>query len=364
MQWSFKIGSIWGIPIRLHITFVLLMALVLALSYQNLYFFYLVLFLFIFVVVHELSHSYVARRYNIKVRDIVLYPIGGVSEIEEIPENPRVEWRMAIAGPLSSLVIGAVLFVLGQYVVISTPTASVFGLGNFLSDLGYLNLLLGAFNFIPAFPMDGGRVLRALLAEKMKFVDATRYAALIGRALGILMAIFGIFYNIFLVFIGIFIYVGAGEEAESTIVSESLANVRVRDVMSPEVASVRPEMSLTEAMDIMFKARYHDALVEREGVFQGIVTWQEIMKVKSEQRSQMRVEQLQMKQISAFPDQAVLEAYKVMIREKIDLMPVVDKGTPAKVIGVVTNESVSSAYERARRGQQAQPLTRSNVGQV
>jgi Zn-dependent protease len=95
MKYSFKIASAWGIPIELHITFILLMAAVLILTFPQLYFFILILFLFVFVVVHELSHSLIARRYNIKVRKIVLYPIGGVSEIEEIPENPRIEWRVA-----------------------------------------------------------------------------------------------------------------------------------------------------------------------------------------------------------------------------------------------------------------------------
>ncbi|MEM3753990.1 MAG: site-2 protease family protein, partial [Candidatus Micrarchaeaceae archaeon] len=106
MKYSFKIGSAWGIPIELHITFILLMAAIFILSYPQLYLFILILFLFVFVVIHELAHSIVARHYKIKVRKIVLYPIGGVSEIEEIPEKPSIEWRMAIAGPLTSFAIG------------------------------------------------------------------------------------------------------------------------------------------------------------------------------------------------------------------------------------------------------------------
>ncbi len=349
MKYAFKIGSVWGIPIELHITFILLMVAVFILSYPQLYFFILMLFLFVFVAVHELSHSFVARHYKIKVRKIVLYPIGGVSEIEEIPEKPGIEWRMAIAGPLTSFAIGGILFALSQIISIETPgLPSLTTAGNLMLDLAILNLLLGAFNLIPAFPMDGGRVFRALLAERMKFSDATKYAAFIGRLLGIGMAVFGFLYNFWLIIIGVFIYIGATEEAESTIVSTTIARVRVKDVMHPEVASVKPETTLTEALEIMFKARYHDVLIEKDGALQGIVTWNEIVKVKPEQRSGIKVEQLPIKHISVFSDESILEAYKVMSREKIDLIPVVDKEAPSKIVGVVTSEGVAYAYEKAK----------------
>ncbi len=344
MKWSLKIGSAWGIPIELHITFILLMVTVFILTYPVLYYFVLILFLFVFVVVHELSHSLVARHYKIRVRKIVLYPIGGVMEIEEIPENPRIEWRMAIAGPLSSLLIGVIFLGINQV----TPIVSADSLyGSFTLDLGILNIFLGAFNLIPAFPMDGGRVFRALLAERMKFSDATRYAALIGRAFGIVMVFLG-FFDYWLIIIGIFIYIGASEEAESTVVSTTMAGVRVKDVMYPEAAVVKPEATVAEALEVMFRARYHDILIEKDGVFRGIVTWNEVMKVKPEQRSELRVEQMSAKLVSVFSDESILEAYKLMTREKIDLIPVVDKAAPSKVIGVVTSESVSYAIEKSK----------------
>jgi Zn-dependent protease/CBS domain-containing protein len=343
MKYSFKIGSAWGIPIELHITFILLMVVVLI--FTSPYYFALIMFLFAFVVVHELSHSLVARRYKIKVRKIVLYPIGGVSEIEEIPDNPRIEWRMAVAGPLASFAIGLVLLALSQVVPVAMA-GTLFG--GFTLDLATLNLFLGAFNLIPAFPMDGGRVFRALLAERIKYSDATKYAAFLGRLLGIVMAVVGLFFNIFLVIVGVFIYIGAAEEAEQTIVSTTMAKVRVKDVMYSEVASVKPETTLTEALEVMFKARYHDIIIEKDGVFQGIVTWDEIMKVKPEQRSQMAVGQLPVKHVSVFSDESILEAYKIMGREKIDLLPVADREAPGKVFGVVTSEGVAYAYEKAK----------------
>jgi len=347
MKYSFKIGSIWGIPIELHITFILLMAAVFILSYPQLYLFLLIMFLFVFVVIHELAHSIVARHYKIKVRKIVLYPIGGVSEIEEIPEKPSIEWRMAIAGPLTSFVIGGILLALDQVFLIEAPSAfitpSLRTAGRFTLDLAYLNLILGAFNLIPAFPMDGGRVFRAFLAEKMKFSDATKYAAFIGRFFGIVMVMAGIFYNFWLIIIGVFIYIGASEETEQTIVSTTMARVRVKDVMYPEVAFVKPETTLSEALEVMFKARYHDIPIEKDGVFQGIVTWSEIMKIKPEQRSKLQVGQLPIKLISVFQDESILEAYKIMTRGKVDLIPVVDREAPTKVVGVLTSEVIGVA---------------------
>ncbi|MGA2682676.1 MAG: site-2 protease family protein [Candidatus Bathyarchaeia archaeon] len=355
MKTSVKIGSAWGIPIELHLTFILLIVAVLGLSiyYNQIYSFILIVFLFVFVLFHELAHSVIARRYGIKVRKIILYPIGGVSEIEEIPENPRIEWRMAFAGPLTSLILGAVLVVINFVLplkLIFAPSSILISTGNLLLDLGYLNLLLGAFNLLPAFPMDGGRVLRALLAERMKFTDATKYASYIGRILGIGMAFFGIVFPgyFLLIVVGVFVYVGASEEAEQTIVSTTLASVRVKDVMQSEIGSVRPDETLSDAFEVMFKSKYHDVLVEKDGIFKGIVTWNEIIKIPKDQRDSIKVEQLPVKSISTFPDEAVFEAYKLMTKEKIDLMPVVEKDTSTKVVGVLTSEAVASAYEKAK----------------
>jgi Zn-dependent protease/CBS domain-containing protein len=353
MRYSFKIGSAWGIPIELHFTFILLIAAVFVLSLptQQFYIFFLVLFLFIFVVFHELAHSVIARHYGINVRKIILYPIGGVSEIEEIPDNPSQEWRMAIAGPLTSLLIGAVL--LGISLLISPQTSITLAVfftttGNFLFDFATLNILLGVFNLVPAFPMDGGRVFRALLAERMKFSDATRYAVYLGRIFGIIMVVVGFIFNFFLILVGIFVYIGASEEAEQTIISTTLAGVRAKDVMQSEVGSVNPQQSLTEALEVMFKNRYHDVLVEEDGVFQGVVTWNELMKIKPEDRSKLRVEQMPLKNTAVYEDESILEVNKIMTREKIDLVPVVDREMPTKIVGVLTSEAIANAYEKSK----------------
>lgn len=353
MRYSFKIGSVWDIPIELHVTFILLIAAVLVLSYPQFYLFFITLFLFLFVVFHELAHSIIARHYGIKVRKIVLYPIGGVSEIEEIPDNPSQEWRMAVAGPLTSIILGTALL----FISLAISPDLIFKViafavtGNLLFDLATLNILLGLFNLIPAFPMDGGRVFRALLAERMKYSDATRYAVYIGKILGIAMVVLGFLIPSYflLILVGIFVYIGASEEAEQTIVSTNLAGVRVKDVMQSEIGSVNPKQSLTEALEVMFKNRYHDALVEKDGIFQGVITWNELMKIKPEERSALRIEQMPLKNISVFEDESILEANKIIIREKIDLIPVVEKETPTKIIGVLTSEAIASAYEKSKK---------------
>jgi Zn-dependent protease/CBS domain-containing protein len=365
MKYSLKIGSAWGIPIELHMTFILLIAAVFGLSLyssitsgnfsifsQHFYTFFLVIFLFFFVVLHELAHSIVARHYGIKVRKIILYPIGGVSEIEEIPDNPAQEWRMAVAGPLTSILLGISLLVISIVFAPQTLSFAAFSTvtGNFVTDLAAVNLLLGAFNLIPAFPMDGGRVFRALLAERMKYSDATRYAVTLGKIFGIAMVIVGFIFSDYflLILVGIFVYIGANEEGEQTILSTALAGVRVKDVMQPEFGSVSPQQSIAEALEIMFKNRYHDVLLEKDGVFKGVVTWTELMKVNPLQRSSLRVEQMPLRLISVFIDESILEANKIMTREKVDLIPVVDRETPFKVVGVLTAEALSNAYEKAR----------------
>ena len=352
VKYSLKIGNAWGIPIELHFTFLLLIAAVLALSVimMEFYIFFLVLFLFIFVFFHELAHSVVARRYGIKVRKIVLYPIGGVSEIEEIPDNPSQEWRMAIAGPLTSLIIGGILLGVSLYLrpdlIAAIFTFSTTGV--FLYDLAILNILLGFFNLIPAFPMDGGRVFRALLAERMKFSDATRYAVNLGRILGVIMVIVGFFINFLLILVGLFVYIGASEEGEQTILSTKLAGIRVRDVMQSEIGWANPQQTISEALEVMFKNRYHDVLVEKDGEFQGVITWNELMKISPEQRNTLKVEQMPLKSISIKEDESILEANKIFIREKIDLIPVVKKEDRSEVVGVLTSEAITNAYDKAR----------------
>jgi Zn-dependent protease len=354
MKFSFKIASVWGIPIELHLTFILLMVAFAVLSYPSYVTFLLILFLFFFVLVHELAHTFVAKHYNIKVRKIVLYPIGGVSEIEEIPRIPSIEWRVAIAGPLTSFLIGGLLLAANFAVQTAAPVTPISEplntAGSFMFDLAVLNLLLGGFNLIPAFPMDGGRIFRALLATRMKFTDATKYASYIGRLLGIGMVIFGILFPPYflIIVVGLFVYVGATEEAKQTIISTNLARVRVSEVTCAEIGTVTPKTSLAEALETIFRFRYHDAIVEEDGKYLGLVVWSDLTKVKPEQRSQMRIEQLPLVKVWVYPDESVLEAQKIMIQKRLSAVPVVNRSDPTKVICVLTTEGIAASLDRAK----------------
>ena len=354
MKYSFKIGSAWKIPIELHITFILIIAAVFILSLisTDFYIFFLAIFLFIFVFFHELAHSVIARHYGIKVRKIILYPIGGVSEIEEIADNPTREWHMAIAGPLTSLALGASLLLAGLLLFPQEvqPTIFITITGNLLFDLATLNIVLGAFNLVPAFPMDGGRVFRGLLAERMKFSDATRYAVSLGKIFGIAMIIIGfVFTNFFLlILVGIFVYIGASEEGEQTIISTTLAGIRVKDVMQSEFSYMNPKQNIAEALEAMFKNRYHDVLVVDNDSFQGVITWDELMKIDQDQRKTKTIGQLPLSKIFVFEDESILEANKVMARQRISLIPVLDRKLQSKVVGVLTSEALTRAYEKAR----------------
>ena len=319
---------------------------------MNFYFFFIMIFLFVFVVFHELAHSIVARHYGMRVRKIVLYPIGGVSEIEDLPDNPSQEWRMAVAGPLTSLVLGFTIL------AISLPFSqnllpALIGLtitGNLPIDLAILNILLGLFNLIPAFPMDGGRVLRAALAQRIKYSDATRIAVIVGKIFGIAMVVVGfIFPNYFLlILIGLFVYLGAGEEGEQTKLYTKLADIQAKDIMQPNADMIDSTQPLTKALELMYKNRYHTVLVQKDGNFLGVVTWNEIMKIPAEQREYLRIEQIPLLNVSIFENQSILEAEKIQIRQKIDLLPVMQQENPTKVIGTLTREAITNAYENTK----------------
>ncbi len=229
---SISLGSVFGIPLRMHWTFLVLLALVAVLEWSagasavvaGLVW---IVGLFAFVVAHELAHSVVARRRGSVVVDILLLPIGGMSQLESMPEDPRDELAVAIAGPLASLAIGVVLLGAAAAAGASLWPPDLVA-GSWFARFGWMNLLLGAFNLLPALPMDGGRVLRAALARHQGRVRATMTAARVARALAIAMIVVGLFYDLWLILIGFFVLVGASSE-------EAEARARSRREPPPEV---------------------------------------------------------------------------------------------------------------------------------
>src|SRR5512141_2458088 len=248
MKWSWKIGTFAGIAVNVHATFVLLLAWI-ALTHWMQYRSLIptltgvafILALFLCVVLHEYGHALAARRFGIATKDITLLPIGGLARLERMPDKPNQEFWVALAGPAVNVALAAIL---GMYLFVSghfEPVSQI-GLthGDFLERLLFANLFLVGFNLIPAFPMDGGRVLRALLAKRMEYARATRMAASIGQGLAFVFGFLGLFTNPFLVFIAFFVWIGAAQEAAIAETKSVLGSVAAKDAMIPEFRTLSP----------------------------------------------------------------------------------------------------------------------------
>ena len=264
MRWSFRLARLLGIEVRVHATFFLILLWV-ALQYRGqglaqmadgLLF---VLAIFLCVVLHEYGHALAARRYGIQTRDITLLPIGGVARLERMPDKPVQELVVALAGPAVNVVIalGLVFFLLfaGQWI----PTSELNIVdSHFLQRLAVLNVFLVVFNMIPAFPMDGGRVLRAVLAMRLDRLRATRIAAGLGQALALVFGFVGLLVNPFLIFIAFFVWIGASSESSHLQVSEALRDVSIGDVMLTEFHVLRPSEPLSRAAELTIAGSQKD----------------------------------------------------------------------------------------------------------
>jgi Zn-dependent protease/CBS domain-containing protein len=358
MKSSLKIGSVLGIPVRLHITFLLilpLIAYVLAMGPTNpgypfgplgfsalgdnmLLQFGLgtlaAILLFVCVLVHEVAHSYVAKRNGIKINDITLYLFGGVSAMEEVPRNPSVELVMAIVGPLTSIVIGvvfgAIWFGLPQQLW-SNAT-----IGPLVYLMFYLNIALGIFNIIPAFPMDGGRVLRSFLAMRMPYIEATRIAVGLGKLFAYLMGILGLLMGlngIWFIIIAFFIYIAAGEEERATITSVVLEGIKVRDIMTKNVDTVDAGDSVASLMKMMFEKKHLGYPVIENGRMVGIVSLSDAVKVPEDRRSVTTVRDVMTRNVITLkPDDDASVALQRISQFRIGRLVVLDGERIAGII--------------------------------
>jgi Zn-dependent protease len=279
MKWSWKAGAISGVAIHIHWTFVLLIGWILAAhltrgetiadAMVGLGF---ILAIFGCVVLHELGHALAARRYGVATRDITLLPIGGVARLERMPENPIEELVVAVAGPAVNMVIAAALLV---GVAVSVGIGSMGQVdpagGHFLVQLTYVNIALVVFNLIPAFPMDGGRVLRALLATRIEYVRATQIAATIGQGLAIVFGVLGFFFNPFLLFIALFVYLGAQAEAHHTELRSLTRGVPVREAMVTRFRSLAEADSLSKVVEELLSGDQQDFPVKSGARVVGIL---------------------------------------------------------------------------------------------
>ena len=230
-RWSIVVARISAIDIRVHASFLILVALFAwaapepgasGAAWSLLW----LVALFASVVVHELAHCVVARRRGGEVHEILLFPLGGISKLEHLPETAADEFAIAIVGPLTSLALGVVALGVGAGLGGSVVPIDLLG-GAWLVRLGWLNLILGVFNLLPAFPLDGGRVLRAFLERRHDLIRATRIATRVGHALAVALIFIGVLFDFWLALIGIFVYLGASAEEAGTIVHARLRGRRV-----------------------------------------------------------------------------------------------------------------------------------------
>ncbi|HMB61465.1 MAG TPA: site-2 protease family protein [Eudoraea sp.] len=292
MKGALKLGSVSGIKIEVHWTFTLLLIWVAFLEIQEgadldriLLNEALILVLFVCVVLHELGHALTAKRFNIGTRKIMLLPIGGVATLEKMPEKPGQELLVAIAGPAVNVVIAILL-------VLVVPVKSYFSFDavvleevlykptfqNFLFYLLIANVMLVIFNLIPAFPMDGGRVLRALLSFKLGRVEATKIASGIGQALAFIFLVLGLFFNPFLILIALFIFFGAYGENQMVQRNALLKGHLVREATLTHITQLSPVHSVQEVIDILLAGTEKDFLVVENATVVGIVTQKALIK--------------------------------------------------------------------------------------
>lgn len=370
MKSSLKIGSVLGIPIRLHITFLLILPLI-AFSFAEgptisglpgglgtvslgfsgvadpLLRYTLgtitAILLFVFVLIHEIAHSYVAKLNNIKISDITLYLFGGVSAMEEIPRNPRIELAVAVVGPLSSILIGIVCA--AAFVALPAVRADPVW-GSMLFLMAYLNILLGLFNIIPAFPMDGGRVFRAVLAMAMPYVAATKWAVFVGKLFAYFLGILGLFMGlsgIWFIIIAFFIYIAAGEEERSTVTSVLLEGVKVRDIMTKNVDTVDASASVAECMNIMFLKKHLGYPVLENGRLAGVITLSDVSRVQEGLRGSTLVRDVMTRNVITLkPDDEASAALMKISQHRIGRLLVMDGD---RIAGIVSRTDLVRAIE-------------------
>ncbi len=355
MKSSYKIAVISGIPIELHISFIILFGFVVFFSILSGNFGTAVYILMIFtlVVLHELSHSFVARKFGVKINKVVLLPIGGVANMGEIPRDARKEFLIAIAGPLLNfgfaLLSGIAILIMGiQREVLPFFTMQLTSPADLIVVFFKINLILGLFNlFIPALPMDGGRVFRSLLAFRMGFTRATMLASEIAKALAIFMALFGFFMpNIWLIIIAFFVYMGAVQEAEFASLSALLSGVRVRDIMSYPVVTVSPDLTLEEFYDFVFKHRYHGYPVVEDGTVIGVVSFTDLAKVPRSEWNNLTVRDIMSHHVITInPWESAFKAMKKMSEHGISRLIVTENG---EMIGVISKTDLIRIIELQR----------------
>lgn len=351
MKWSWKIARLAAIDVYVHATFFILIAWIgLSIWQQQANVLAVIngigfiLILFVCVVLHEFGHALTARRYGIRTRHITLLPIGGVASLERMPDDPKQEFLVALAGPAVNVVIALGLWLwlqLSNGLVGADEIAATDG--PFLARLMAINIMLAVFNLLPALPMDGGRVLRAILAMRLERTRATQIAASVGQILAVWMGVFGFFYYPFLMFIALFVWIGAVAEAGSANIKSILAGVSAGDAMLTDVETLSPEDPLSRAIEITLAGSQKDFPVSNNGVVAGVLTQAALLKGLQAQGQQALVRDWMQQDVQSVDKSEPLEKVIERLRDSpCKLLPVIGAG---RTIGFINIDNIAELMQ-------------------
>jgi len=311
--------------------------------------------LFTGVVLHELGHSLVAIRFGFPIDSITLWLFGGVAQLTEMPEDWKQELAIAVAGPIVSVALGVISYVV--FVVLPGTESAIVESARFVfAYLALMNIALAIFNMLPGFPMDGGRVLRALLARTRPYARATQIAAEVGKVFAILLGLFGLFVagNIFLAGLAFFIYIGAAGEARETTMRADLKGVQVRDVMTPanHVTTVTPDVSVRELIGTMFRERHTGYPVEVDGEVVGLVTLEDARAVRDVERDAYTVRDVMTTElVTVEPELDVMDALSELQDNSVGRLVVTD--ADGEFRGLLTRSDIMTALSILRSSEDA-----------
>ncbi len=348
MKWQWKLGRFADIDVYVHATFLLLIGWV-GYSYwlehhnwgEVVTGILFILALFVCVVLHEYGHALTAQRFGIKTRDITLYPIGGVARLEKMPDKPIEELWVALMGPAVNVVISVILFaylfLTGGLVPLTKLSVAS---GSFAERLMVVNIWLVLFNIIPAFPMDGGRVLRALLALRMDYVRATQIAANIGQGIAFLFGFIGMFSNPFLVFIAFFVWIGASQEASMVQMRNSIGGIPVTRAMLTDFKMLSPQDKLTQVVALILAGSQHDfPVVDANGRVAGVLDRDTFIKALTQHGQSASVMDFVRSDIPEVDSSDMIETALTRLEESHSkTLPVVHGG---QLVGLITTENIT-----------------------
>ncbi|TGV04342.1 site-2 protease family protein [Flavivirga rizhaonensis] len=346
MKANLNLGSVSGIKIIVHWTFFFLIAWIVfselkhgGTTHSILFNIALVLAAFTCVVLHELGHALTAKRFGIETKKITLLPIGGMASLERIPESPKQELLVTIAGPLVNIIIAIFLYFIvpvNEFMHLNFTetfeTLSSFTLQNFLFFLFIVNVGLVVFNIIPAFPMDGGRILRALLAMKMDRVKATQIASSIGQVIAVFFLLIGLLYNPFLVFIALFIFLGAYGENKMVQHLVLLKGHNVEDAMLLNITTFKPDDTLDIVVNKLISSTENSFVVVENSIVKGVLYHQDIIDNSNKNIFVKDVMSTDFKTVNS--NDNLEEIYKLTHSEKYPFFPVLEN---QKLVGVIDN---------------------------